>query len=111
MSPIQIVSLIVGIPGGLFACLFGVAKVGEYVLHAFHNEHVFPAITKIAGAIEQNTAATDKVATALTKAEVDSHATFDRMGKILEDHEDRITALEPSPRPASAKIRRRPRAA
>ncbi len=112
MSSLQFVEAVLGLVVTIFAVLFGLAKVMKYVLDSFHNEHVAPKINGVSSAIERNTEATERVANALGVAEelqrayqTETGATFTRMGQIIEDHEDRITALEPPQAARPARIR------
>jgi hypothetical protein len=109
MTPLQVVGTIFGIIVSIFTILFGLAKVGQYVLRSFHNEHTKPALAAVETAIHDNTTATENVAKALSQEKNANAATFERMGQIIEDHEERITALEPQPSPAAMRVVRKPR--
>ncbi len=107
MTPLQIVVAIFGLIVSIFTILFGLAKVAQYVLESFHNEHTKPALANVAAAIHDNTTATENVAKALLQEKNANAATFERMGQIIEDHEERITALEPQPSPAAMRVVRK----
>lgn len=116
MTMVETAELIIGVAVGIFALLFGLAKVANYVLRGFHNEHVQPVFAGISAAIEKNTTATTTLTEALAKTDElqrsehnRTQATFDRMGEIIEDHETRITVLEVPPPPPAAAARIRPR--
>ncbi len=107
----QTAEIVIGVIVGLFTLLFGVAKVGDYVLRGFHNEHVRPSILSISATISENTHAITALTTALARTDAlqrEEHAqtreTFDRMGRIIEDHETRITVLEQTPGKPRARI-------
>lgn len=71
----------------------GVGAAVRHVLRSFHAEHVQPALTDISHAIKANTLATS----ALTERMGQSDETCTAMGKILADHETRITVIEAKP--------------
>jgi hypothetical protein len=106
--------LVLGVLLGMFGVLFALAKIGDYVLRNFHATHVKPVVAEISAALKENTTAMTHQTEGLARTDENlradrahAQATFDRMGKSIEDHEERISVLEVPPPPVGARMRPR----